>query len=72
MVADQILQLGMQFGAAGVLCGYLVWRDCRNDRWRREFQQDRLEADKAETTSREKLASALTALSMFIQGKHNV
>lgn len=72
MGISDALQLGAQFGPLGVLVFFLMWRESRNDKWREKHEQDRLEADKAETSSREKLASALTALTMVVQGRGHV
>lgn len=90
MDLNAVAQLAAQFGASGVLVGYLIWRDTRHDKWRQTHEQDkaateqkhreeRLAADRertaeirAETSSREKLAGALSALATFITGRPHV
>lgn len=66
-VAD-VVQLAGQFGLAGVLMGYVFWKErCdREDRKRREERQATI--DEKDIDSREKLASSLSALSTIIQG----
>lgn len=61
MTGPDILQLGAQFGAAGVVIAYFMWRES-NDRKDRQ----------SETESRIKLATALEALKNFIMGRHDV
>jgi hypothetical protein len=61
MNGGDLLQLGAQFGAAGVVVAYFIWRES-NDRKDRQ----------AETDSRIKLATALEALKNFIMGRHDV
>jgi uncharacterized membrane-anchored protein YhcB (DUF1043 family) len=58
--AGEILQFG-QFGIAGIVIGYFMWRET-NDRKDRQ----------AETESRLKLATALATLAAAITGRHNV
>jgi hypothetical protein len=72
MGAGDVLPLAAQLGIAGVLAGYIFWKEKndRQDRLRREVARD--DIDKAEISSREKLASSLTMLAMVIQGKPNV
>lgn len=90
MMPEQLLQIAGQFGAAGFLVGFLVWRDIRYDKWRQTHEQDkataeqkhreeRISADRersaeirAETSSREKLAGALSALATVITGRPHV
>jgi hypothetical protein len=61
MTGPDLLQLGTQFGTAGVIIAYLIYRES-NDRKDRQ----------AETESRLKLATALEGLKNFIMGKNNV
>lgn len=57
------------FGAWGVLVGYLVWdRHCER-RERREQEKARAELQERDILAREKQASAFTALAMVIQGR---
>lgn len=57
---------------AGVLLIYLFWRE-KNDREDRKRREDRqAEIDKADIESREKLATAMSALSTLIQARPNV
>lgn len=60
MGIPELLQFG-QYGTVGLVIGYFVWRES-NDR------RDR----KDETESRNKLASALAALTAYITGRPNV
>lgn len=67
-----MLQLAGQFGPMGLLVAYLIWREMRDDRRRRELASERCEIDKADIAAREKLAASLSALSTIIQGRPHV
>lgn len=69
MGPTEILQIAGQYGANGLFVAYLMWRETQERRERREVAAARCELDKAEISSRERLASSLTALSMVIQGR---
>jgi hypothetical protein len=56
----EVLGIAGQFGPMGLFVGYLVWREQRTARVALEYNQARLEADKA-------LASSLGALTAVIQ-----
>jgi hypothetical protein len=49
-----------QFGALGLMIGYLIWDKTRKDDERDKIQRERTESDKA-------LAAALAALTVTIQ-----
>jgi hypothetical protein len=70
MNLPDFVQLVGQFGVAGVLVIYLVWDGQQKAKWLQKHRDERLQADKDETASREKLASALTALTMVIEGRN--
>jgi hypothetical protein len=66
-------------GFGGLLLGYMVWKETndRKDRAKREedhaqYRRERLEADKDETESRNRLATALSALATIITGRPHV
>lgn len=69
--ADAI-QLATQFGASGAFVVYLIWRETAERKERREQEARREAAQERDIASREKLASALTNLSIVVQGKLNV
>jgi hypothetical protein len=56
----------------GVLVGYLIWRESCDRKERKEQTDARADRDERDISSREKLASSLTALSMVIQGRPHV
>ena len=57
------------FGAWGVLVGYMIWdRSCERKE-RREQEKERLAIQERDIAAREKQASAFTALAMVIQGR---
>ncbi len=72
MGAADVLQLASQFGLSGVLMAFLFWdRKCeRDDRKRREERQAAI--DEKDIESREKLATAMSALSTIIQARPHV
>lgn len=72
MGLNEILSLAGQYGANGLFVAYLIWRESAERRERRDQATARIELEKAEIASRERLASSLTALSMVIQGRANV
>jgi len=72
MGTADLLQLAQAFGPAGVFVFYLIWREGSERKERIAREAARIELDKAEVASRERLASSLTALSMVIQGRANV
>jgi hypothetical protein len=75
MEISEILKLGGQLGLSGALLAYIAWIESNNrrDRNRRDelhiaFHRERLEADKDETESRNRLATALSSLATIITG----
>lgn len=72
MDVGAVVNLAGQFGALGVLVGYLIYRDSQHEKWRQRHQEERLAADNRESESREKLAVALNSLGHWIQGRGHV
>lgn len=79
MSPSDILWLAKEFGVAAGLLAYLFWTENNNrtDRNKRDeahlqFRRERLEADKDEIESRNRLAGALSALATIITGKPHV
>lgn len=66
------LQLAGQFGPMGLLVAYLIWREVRDDRWRKEQHAERVRLYQADIEAREKLAVSLSTLSTIIQGRGHV
>ena len=58
MTVTELLTLAGQFGPMGLMVAYLVWREKCDQQLKKD-----------EVSSREKLASALTTLSIAITGK---
>jgi hypothetical protein len=67
---QDLVQLIGQFGVSGCLVAYLVWDGQRKDKALQRHREERLQADREETASREKLASVMTALTMVIEGRN--
>lgn len=79
MEFSAIVELAKLFGLPGLLVGVIFWLESNNrkDRLRREDalaaeRKERLEADKEETESRNKLTGALEALKVVVMGRSNV
>lgn len=79
MGSGDIWQLATNLGFGGLMFAYLVWKETneRADRRKREddhkqFRRERLDADKDETESRNKLATSLSALATIITGRPHV
>lgn len=79
MGEPNLWQMASGFGMGGLLLCYMVWKETndRKDRAKREdehaqFRRERLEADKEETESRNKLAASLSALATIITGRPHV
>lgn len=56
-----LIQIAGQFGPMGLMIGYLVWRETRDEKLR-----------EAEIVTREKLAGTLALLTAVIQGRGSV
>lgn len=72
MDISAVLQLAGQFGGMGLLVAYLIWDKQRSDKLRAIERAEQAQITRDDISSREKLSSALTALSMVIQGRPNV
>jgi hypothetical protein len=83
MGVSDVLQMAGQYGSTGLLVAYLIWSEQRRDKQRASARAaelaeraaeraERVEIEKADIASREKLAISLTALSMVIQGRPHV
>ena len=72
MGAGDVLQIAGQFGPMGLLVAYLIWSEMRRDKQRAAELAEQAQIDRDDISSREKLASSLTALSMVIQGRDGV
>lgn len=60
------------FGAWGILIGYIIYRDQCDRRERAEQAKVAREIAEKDILSREKLATSLTALSVVISGRPSV
>ena len=65
--ASIIAQLGSQFGAAGLLVGFMVWRELLHRADRKAERNEDMAIRKERAEADKSLASSLSALTVTIQ-----